>query len=326
MTYYKVLKYGRSFCGGNFTWSLPKGDQPGEWHEVEGKVVPCSNGFHVTTDPAYWISCDQCDIYIVEVDGRIIKEQDKVVAKRARLIRKLTRAEERSVGYIRNVSLKEFDITATNVSIHKARIKSGLIVAAEVAAGESSISCNINASSAIFHNCKSVNIKGNVTKARFVYSQNIRIDNLKMSSGYFESVSASVSSADHLTFRYSTASVNKCLSTEIESHSAVLLKTLGEARVNEDSVVIVGKKCRYYEIFLDRHCTAIIYSECDGYIKSCPGSNVYVHESVWSKEHEESGAIKFSDESIFDDLIERRALNIFVKNHDFSYLLKEARS
>lgn len=91
--YYKVLVNGKSCHGGEFTWSLPTDDQPGEWNEVagEGKILLCSRGLHVTTNPAHWWK-DGCVVYEAEIDGEIggvNKEKCKIVVPKVRLIRAL---------------------------------------------------------------------------------------------------------------------------------------------------------------------------------------------------------------------------------------------
>lgn len=91
---YKVLVDGCSVHGGDMTWSLPKGDKPGKWHEIEGDVVPCHNGLHFTTNPASWWRRD-AEVYLVETAGKVVPvpHDDKVVASKARLVRRLTWAE-----------------------------------------------------------------------------------------------------------------------------------------------------------------------------------------------------------------------------------------
>jgi hypothetical protein len=93
---YKVLNAeGRSFHGGDFQFSLPKDGNPGDWHEVEGEVVLCQNGFHLTDDPAsWWGVAARC--FLVESEGVVgdCKGSDrKCAAKKVRLIRELTNAE-----------------------------------------------------------------------------------------------------------------------------------------------------------------------------------------------------------------------------------------
>ena len=53
--YFKILaEGGEPNNGGTGAWSLPTQNEdgtwtPGEWREVEGKLVPCENALHATT-------------------------------------------------------------------------------------------------------------------------------------------------------------------------------------------------------------------------------------------------------------------------------------
>lgn len=110
--YYKVLVNGKSCHGGDLTWSLPNGDQPGDWHSVDGKIVLCENGLHVTTNPVHWWK-DGCIVYEVEIDGEIGGRNDekaKIVVPKVRLLRavdslivdgkwKITQDESKSSGW-----------------------------------------------------------------------------------------------------------------------------------------------------------------------------------------------------------------------------------
>lgn len=89
--YYKVLVNGRSCHGGYMIWSLPTNDQPGEWHSVDGDIVLCERGLHVTTNPAHWWK-DGCIVYEAEIDGEIGGRNDekcKIVVPKVRLIREV---------------------------------------------------------------------------------------------------------------------------------------------------------------------------------------------------------------------------------------------
>lgn len=96
---YKVLVDGCSVHGGDLTWSLPNGAKPGEWHEVEGEIEPCRTGLHLTNDPARWWR-DSAEVYLVETAGKLVPvaHDDKVVASKARLVRRLTWAELAEFG------------------------------------------------------------------------------------------------------------------------------------------------------------------------------------------------------------------------------------
>lgn len=102
---YKVLRDGKSIYGGGLVWSLPDGDRPGDWHSVEGPLVRCKNGLHLTRFPADRWS-HGCEVYLVEAEDLMFgnPEDEEVVARRVRLLRRLTWAE-----------LAEFGITAKGV-------------------------------------------------------------------------------------------------------------------------------------------------------------------------------------------------------------------
>jgi hypothetical protein len=88
---YKVVSAtGESIHGGSMKWSLPVGKKAGAWHEVTGALTKCSNGLHLTTEPArWWKKGARC--FEVEAEG-VIDEPDgdcKVVARRVRMVREI---------------------------------------------------------------------------------------------------------------------------------------------------------------------------------------------------------------------------------------------
>jgi len=97
---FKVLVDGRSCHGGDFSWSLPQGAQPGDWHEVDA-VEMCRQGFHLTDwPPRWWLPT--CAIYVVEAEGVLgdasTDADRKCVAKKVRLLRLASDAELAAVG------------------------------------------------------------------------------------------------------------------------------------------------------------------------------------------------------------------------------------
>ncbi|MFN6965186.1 MAG: hypothetical protein ACK4S4_15680 [Pyrinomonadaceae bacterium] len=98
MKFYKTLIAGRSFHGGEFEYDLPTQNDdgtwtPGDWHSFDGELVPCSQGFHLTSEPVLWWDRD-ADCYEAEYDGEsVVCSDDKIVCRRVRLVRKLTRDE-----------------------------------------------------------------------------------------------------------------------------------------------------------------------------------------------------------------------------------------
>lgn len=83
-TLYKVLNKDGSTChGGAGVW--PK---PGEWLEVSGGLVPCANGLHLCRreDLVLWLGPT---IWVAEHEGETVEDSDKVVVRKARLLRRV---------------------------------------------------------------------------------------------------------------------------------------------------------------------------------------------------------------------------------------------
>ena len=94
--YYKVFREDGKTLHDHNPWPLPQGDEPGAWVEVEGDIVSCKNELHVMReqDLAYWPGLI---LYEVEIDGESIEADDKVVCRRARLIRKVETWDHRTL-------------------------------------------------------------------------------------------------------------------------------------------------------------------------------------------------------------------------------------
>lgn len=94
MMFFKVLRNGISCNGGYTEWNLPiKNDDgtwtPGEWmHPVIGDLVLCNNGYHlcIAEDIIDWLDKD---IYQAEYDGDKLSSGNKIVVRKARLLRKI---------------------------------------------------------------------------------------------------------------------------------------------------------------------------------------------------------------------------------------------
>lgn len=90
MRYYKVLAADGASCnGGDATWHLPKGKRPGRWMApIEDDLKPFSNGYYVCRrgDLVYWLGES---IYECEIRGDRIVSRHKVVARQARLVKRL---------------------------------------------------------------------------------------------------------------------------------------------------------------------------------------------------------------------------------------------
>ena len=95
---YKVLVDGKSANGGSLTWSLPTQDEsgnwtPGNWHEVQGKVIVGENGLHLTSKPVKWMKWG-AEIFIAEGAGESVESgDDKIAYQRARLLSKVEAPE-----------------------------------------------------------------------------------------------------------------------------------------------------------------------------------------------------------------------------------------
>jgi hypothetical protein len=79
---------GEPVHGGSGKWSLPRGAKPGAWREVTGKVVPCENGLHLlrAQDIGHWFR--EGVLWEVEAGPERIDHGDKIVVRKARLLRK----------------------------------------------------------------------------------------------------------------------------------------------------------------------------------------------------------------------------------------------
>jgi hypothetical protein len=97
MKYYKVLGKGGVSCnGGDAKWSLPHDGVPGDWMpEIKGELFPCRNGYHLCrpNDLLNWLNEE---IYEAEFDGEVIEEDDKVVVRKCRLLKKLDNWNEKT--------------------------------------------------------------------------------------------------------------------------------------------------------------------------------------------------------------------------------------
>jgi len=88
MTLYKVLcEDGSAFHGGAGKWPLPRGSKPGKWLTVDGDIRPCWNGLHLCL-PEQLVGWLGPAIFEAETQGELVDADDKVVAAKARLVRR----------------------------------------------------------------------------------------------------------------------------------------------------------------------------------------------------------------------------------------------
>jgi len=89
MELYKVTgEDGSAFHGGYGKWTKNR------WRSVRGNLVPCENGLHLCRrqDLTMWLGPV---IWRAEVDGEVIEANDKVVARKARVVERLDTWNER---------------------------------------------------------------------------------------------------------------------------------------------------------------------------------------------------------------------------------------
>ena len=88
---FKALKAGGISPFVNFHWPLPTNGQPGEWVHAEGAIGLCANGIHACltcSDLLVGWYLDE-ELYIIELDGEIVRGYDKCCARSGRLLRRL---------------------------------------------------------------------------------------------------------------------------------------------------------------------------------------------------------------------------------------------
>lgn len=92
-TLYKITgPNGECLNGGSGTWSLPVNGLPGDWWTVDGPVVPCRNGLHVTNAANLrgWMSGRESRVWLVETGGEVIDAGTKYACQAVRLLREVT--------------------------------------------------------------------------------------------------------------------------------------------------------------------------------------------------------------------------------------------
>ena len=91
MRLFKVLESGgKAIYANGFEWSLPTKTKPGKWMpKIEGELSVCQQGYHLCRkkDLIHWLHGPE--IYEAEYRGEILKSDNKVVVREARLIKQL---------------------------------------------------------------------------------------------------------------------------------------------------------------------------------------------------------------------------------------------
>jgi hypothetical protein len=94
---YKFLSADGTSVFSDFAWPMPDGG-PARW--VEARIEPCRSGLHACRirDLPYWAGRA---LFEIELDGEIVTEPTKVVASRARLLRRVEAWDEVRDAYTR---------------------------------------------------------------------------------------------------------------------------------------------------------------------------------------------------------------------------------
>jgi hypothetical protein len=82
---YKFLRADGTSLFTSYRWPLPNGG-PGQW--VEAPVEPCRSGIHACRTAAlpFWVARA---LYEIELDGEVVEQRTKLVARRGRLLRRI---------------------------------------------------------------------------------------------------------------------------------------------------------------------------------------------------------------------------------------------
>ncbi|MCA1670326.1 MAG: hypothetical protein LC793_23680, partial [Thermomicrobia bacterium] len=86
VSYYKVLVDGKSAHGGDYAWSLPHGEKPGQWTPTIAHPRICETGWHLTTAPMRWAKIGM-QVYAAQPGAIRDHKGDKIVTTRTRLLR-----------------------------------------------------------------------------------------------------------------------------------------------------------------------------------------------------------------------------------------------
>ncbi len=138
---YKVLTAdGRAPFVPDYRWSVPtpSGDGAftlGEWHEEDASAL-CAKGLHLTACPLDWThGADSCAFYEAEAEGVVGDPvaDSKVIARRVRLVRPVTREEAERVSKAWREAADERR-RAEDVEREKRRVRERLDRAREAAA------------------------------------------------------------------------------------------------------------------------------------------------------------------------------------------------
>ncbi len=89
MQAYKFLASGAVGRFSDFAWPCPVGQEPGEWVEAGAELEDCRNGIHACA-PGRLLDWIDDELWEVELDGDIVRSEGMLVARRGRLLRRVT--------------------------------------------------------------------------------------------------------------------------------------------------------------------------------------------------------------------------------------------
>ena len=110
MIAYKFLRADGTSVFTSFRWELPA-DGPGPW--VEAPVEPCRSGVHACriADLPLWVSRS---LFEIELGGEIVEDRTKVLASRARLLRRVDAWDDRARDeYVRMCADRAHELART---------------------------------------------------------------------------------------------------------------------------------------------------------------------------------------------------------------------
>lgn len=89
MTGWKFLRAGSVGRLSGFRWPVPSPGHPGRWVGVAGPLRPAAHGVHACREPHLpaWIDDE---LWEIELSGRVLELEDVLVARRGRLLRRVS--------------------------------------------------------------------------------------------------------------------------------------------------------------------------------------------------------------------------------------------
>lgn len=88
MLAWKFLAEGAVGPYSKFVWPMPQEGAPGPWVAAEDSLSPCAQGIHACHGDGLssWLAAE---LWLIELDGRIERHRNKIVAERGRLHRRV---------------------------------------------------------------------------------------------------------------------------------------------------------------------------------------------------------------------------------------------